>query len=108
MGLHCDTVRGIFNGVPVAADRRIGEEGQGMAVALSALDSGRLGIAAAAGLAQSALDVASRYATEREQFGRPIAVNQGLASSRTGNGRHLRPRDIPPRRRAARRRPRVL
>lgn len=81
MGLHCDTVREvIFDDVPVAADRRIGEEGQGMAIALSALDSGRLGIAAAAtGLAQAALDVAAPYATEREQFGRPIAANQGLA-----------------------------
>ena len=81
MGLHCDTVREvIFDDVPVAADRRIGEEGQGMAIALSALDSGRLGIAAAAtGLAQAGLDVAAQYAQEREQFGRPIAANQGLA-----------------------------
>lgn len=81
MGLHCDTVREvIFDDVRVSADRRIGEEGQGMAIALSALDSGRLGIAAAAtGLAQSALDVAGLYATQREQFGRPIAANQGLA-----------------------------
>ena len=81
MGLHCDTVREvIFDDVRVAADRRIGEEGQGMAIALSALDSGRLGIAAGAtGLAQAALDVAAAYAQEREQFGRPIAANQGLA-----------------------------
>lgn len=81
MGLHCDTVREvIFDDVPVAADRRIGEEGQGLAIALSALDSGRLGIAAGAtGLAQAALDVAAKYAQEREQFGRPIAANQGLA-----------------------------
>ncbi|MDO5503642.1 MAG: acyl-CoA dehydrogenase family protein [Actinomycetia bacterium] len=81
MGLHCDTVREvIFNDVPVDADRRIGEEGQGMAIALSALDAGRLGIAAGAtGLAQAALDVATSYAKEREQFGRPIAANQGLA-----------------------------
>ena len=64
----------------VDADRRIGDEGQGMAIALSALDSGRLGIAAGAtGLAQGALDVAAAYAKEREQFGRPIAANQGLA-----------------------------
>ena len=51
-----------------------------MAIALSALDSGRLGIAAAAtGLAQAALDLAATYARERHQFGRPIAANQGLA-----------------------------
>jgi len=81
MGLHCDTVREvIFDKVPVEASRRIGAEGQGMAIALSALDAGRLGIAAAAtGLAQSALDVATRFAAEREAFGAPIVRNQGLA-----------------------------
>ena len=51
-----------------------------MAIALAALDSGRLGIAAAAtGLAQGALDAAVAYAKEREQFGRPIANFQGMA-----------------------------
>ena len=81
MGLHCDTVREvIYEDVPVDAARRIGDEGQGMPIALAALDAGRLGIAAAAtGLAQSALDVAVAYAKEREQFGRAIASNQGLA-----------------------------
>jgi len=50
-----------------------------MKIALSALDSGRLGIAACAvGLAQAALDEAVRFATEREQFGRRIAEFQGL------------------------------
>jgi alkylation response protein AidB-like acyl-CoA dehydrogenase len=81
MGLACDTVRQVdFDGTPVDAERRIGEEGQGMAIALAALDSGRLGIAAAAtGLAQGALDAAVAYAKEREQFGRPIADFQGMA-----------------------------
>ena len=81
MGLHCDTVREVmYDDVPVEGSRRIGAEGQGMAVALSALDAGRLGIAAAAtGLAQSALDLAASYAQERQQFGRAIAANQGLA-----------------------------
>ena len=81
MGLHCDPVaQVIFDGVPVDAARRIGDEGQGMMMALAALDSGRLGIAAAAtGLAQAALDQAAVYARERQQFGRPIASNQGLA-----------------------------
>ena len=80
MGLHCDTVREvIFEDVRVAADRRIGEEGQGMAIALSALDAGRLGIAAAStGLAQGALDLAVGYARDREQFGRAIGEFQGM------------------------------
>jgi alkylation response protein AidB-like acyl-CoA dehydrogenase len=81
MGLHCDTVREVlFDDVRVDADRRIGDEGQGMPIALAALDAGRLGIAAAAtGLAQSALDLAASYARERQQFGRAIGEFQGLA-----------------------------
>jgi alkylation response protein AidB-like acyl-CoA dehydrogenase len=81
MGLHCDTVREvIFDDAEVSADRLVGREGEGMHIALAALDAGRLGIAAAAvGLAQSALDLATQYAKERRQFGRPIADNQGIA-----------------------------
>ncbi|MEU7037151.1 acyl-CoA dehydrogenase family protein [Streptomyces sp. NPDC046237] len=68
-----------LDGVRIPDARRIGEEGQGFAIALSALDSGRLGIAACAvGVAQAALDVAVSYARERRQFGRPLADFQGL------------------------------
>ncbi|MFJ6835347.1 acyl-CoA dehydrogenase family protein [Streptomyces sp. NPDC091209] len=68
-----------FDGVRVADGRRLGDEGQGFAIALSALDSGRLGIAACAtGVAQAALDEAVGYATGRRQFGRRIADFQGL------------------------------
>jgi len=70
----------LFDGVRVPGDRRLGAEGQGLPIALAGLDSGRLGIAAVAtGVAQSALDVAVRYAKEREAFGQPIIGHQGLA-----------------------------
>ncbi|TMU98157.1 MULTISPECIES: acyl-CoA dehydrogenase family protein [unclassified Streptomyces] len=66
--------------VAVAHDRLIGDEGRGVPIALSALDSGRLGIAACAtGLAQAALDSAVAYARERTQFGRRIIDHQGLS-----------------------------
>ncbi|GAA5051851.1 hypothetical protein HNP84_006371 [Thermocatellispora tengchongensis] len=69
-----------LDNVRIPADRRIGEEGGGLRIALAALDSGRLGIAAAAtGLAQGALDVAVDYARQRTTFGRPIIEHQGLA-----------------------------
>jgi alkylation response protein AidB-like acyl-CoA dehydrogenase len=63
----------------VAAQRCIGAEGQGLQIAFSALDSGRLGIAAVAvGLAQAALDEAVAYAQERSAFGKKIIDHQGL------------------------------
>ncbi|MEI4273829.1 acyl-CoA dehydrogenase family protein [Klenkia sp. LSe6-5] len=69
-----------FEGVRVDADRRLGEEGEGLPIALAGLDAGRLGIAAVAvGLAQGALEDALAYAKERETFGVPIVEHQGLA-----------------------------
>jgi hypothetical protein len=72
------TVR--FEDVAIDPDRRLGDEGEGLPIALAGLDAGRLGIAAVAvGLAQGALDDALAYAKERETFGRPIVEHQGLA-----------------------------
>jgi alkylation response protein AidB-like acyl-CoA dehydrogenase len=80
MGLTGSTTATLdWDGVALEADRLVGEEGAGLSIALQALDSGRLGIAAVAvGLAQAALDCAVAYAGERETFGRPIIEHQGL------------------------------
>ena len=81
MGLTGSTTAVIrLDDVPIPADRLVGERGRGLSIALAALDSGRLGVSAVAvGLAQSALDLAVRYAGEREAFGRPIVEHQGVA-----------------------------
>jgi alkylation response protein AidB-like acyl-CoA dehydrogenase len=64
----------IFDEARVPLESRLGDEGQGLKVALSALGAGRISIAAACvGLARAALEHATRYATQRSQFGRPIA-----------------------------------
>ncbi|HKJ56717.1 MAG TPA: acyl-CoA dehydrogenase family protein [Nitriliruptoraceae bacterium] len=69
-----------YDGVRVPGDNLVGEVGQGLPIALDALDSGRLGIAAiATGVSQAALDAAVDWAREREQFGKPIIGHQGLA-----------------------------
>jgi alkylation response protein AidB-like acyl-CoA dehydrogenase len=80
MGLTGSTTATLdYDSVPLDADRLIGGEGSGLAIALQALDSGRLGIAAVAtGLAQGSLDLAVSYAKERETFGRAIIEHQGL------------------------------
>jgi alkylation response protein AidB-like acyl-CoA dehydrogenase len=80
MGLTGSTTATLdYDGVELEAGRLLGAEGQGLTIALQALDSGRLGIAAVAtGLAQGSLDAAVAYAKERETFGKPIIDHQGL------------------------------
>ncbi|MBB1255845.1 acyl-CoA dehydrogenase family protein [Streptomyces alkaliterrae] len=80
MGLQAvPTTSAYWDGATLEADRLIGEEGQGLQIAFSALDRGRLGIAACAtGLAQAALDAAIDYAQQRSTFGRRIIDHQGL------------------------------
>ncbi len=68
-----------LEGARVPADRLISAEGDGFKIAMSALDSGRLGIAAVAvGVAQAAMELAVSYAKERKQFGKAIAEFQGV------------------------------
>ena len=80
MGLTGSTTATMrFEGVRVEADRLMGAEGQGLPIALAALDAGRLGIAAVAtGLAQAALEQSVAYAKTRQTFGKAIIDHQGL------------------------------
>ncbi|MBS6721734.1 MAG: acyl-CoA dehydrogenase family protein [Clostridiales bacterium] len=67
----------IFENVRIPADRMLGQEGKGFRYALTALDAGRLGVAAQGlGLAQAAFDITRDYMKQRKQFGRPICANQ--------------------------------
>ena len=81
MGLKGSPTREVvMRDVRIPADRIVGEEGQGLRLALGTLDRTRAIVAAqAVGVAQGALDVAVRYARERRQFGRPIGEFQGVA-----------------------------
>jgi len=75
----CPASELIFDRAEVPAANRLGGEGEGYRIALSALGEGRISIAAACtGLAQAALDHAARYLTERRAFGGPLAEQQGL------------------------------
>ncbi|MCP2033704.1 alkylation response protein AidB-like acyl-CoA dehydrogenase [Planomicrobium sp. HSC-17F08] len=70
----------IFDNCRVPKENVLGELGQGFKIAMQTLDGGRNGIAAqAVGIAQGAMDAAVGYAKEREQFGKPIAANQGVS-----------------------------
>lgn len=80
MGLCAsDTTDLVFEDCSVPCDNLLGQEGDGFKIAMTALDGGRIGIAAqSVGLAQAALDAAVSYAKEREQFGQSISKFQGI------------------------------
>src|SRR5699024_11118730 len=69
-----------FENCRIPTENCVGAEGEGFKIAMSTLDGGRNAIAAqAVGIAQGALDASVAYAKEREQFGKPIAHNQGIS-----------------------------
>jgi butyryl-CoA dehydrogenase len=78
LGLRAsDTAEFVFEGCRVPAANRLGAEGQGFKIAMQALDSGRIGIAAqAVGIARAALEASVVYAKERRSFGVPIGQHQ--------------------------------
>ncbi|NQV50737.1 MAG: acyl-CoA dehydrogenase [Candidatus Marinimicrobia bacterium] len=74
-----DTSELIFENCRIPAENLIGKEGEGFKIAMATLDVGRIGIGAQAlGIAQGALDRSIKYAKEREQFGKPIGMFQGI------------------------------
>lgn len=80
MGWHAQPTRQvIFDGVRVSASAMLGDEGRGFAIAMSALNGGRLNIAACSlGGAQWALEKAVQYVHERVAFGEPLAEKQSI------------------------------
>lgn len=80
MGLRGSrTVQLTFEDMKVPVENLIGQEGDGFKIALANLDVGRIGIAAQAlGIAEAAYEAAVGYAKERVQFGKPIAMQQGV------------------------------
>jgi alkylation response protein AidB-like acyl-CoA dehydrogenase len=82
LGLHgSSTAQLVFDRVAVGDDAVLGQVGGGFALAMIALDGGRIGIASQAiGIARGALEAAVRYATERQTFGQPIIGHQAVAA----------------------------
>jgi len=80
MGLHgSSTVQVTFEDMKIPAANLLGKEGEGFKIAMANLDAGRIGIAAQAlGIAEGAMEHAVQYAKSREQFGKPIAEQQGI------------------------------
>src|SRR5699024_8713314 len=69
-----------FDKCIVHKNQMLGEEGEGFKIAMGNLNAGRIGIAAQGlGIAEASLNAATAYAKEREQFGKPIAYNQGIS-----------------------------
>ncbi|CEI80741.1 Acyl-CoA dehydrogenase [Oceanobacillus oncorhynchi] len=81
MGLKgSSTVELTFEQCRIPQENLLGMEGEGFKIAMANLNIGRIGIAAQGlGIAEAALDYSVAYAKEREQFGKPIAANQGIA-----------------------------
>jgi len=81
LGMHAATNAELFfDNCRVPKANRLGEEGKGMRIALSTLDSGRIGIAAqAVGIAQAVLEKCTEYSKIRVQFGAPIFKNQAIS-----------------------------
>ena len=80
MGQHAsDTAQIRFENCRVPAANRLGDEGQGLKIALSGLEGGRIGIASqSVGMARAAFDAALAYSKQRESFGRPIFEHQAV------------------------------
>jgi alkylation response protein AidB-like acyl-CoA dehydrogenase len=77
--LSSPSVEIVLNDCEIPAENRLGEEGQGLKIALGALDGGRIGIGAlAVGLAQGALDESVKYAKQRRAFGKTISEFQAI------------------------------
>ena len=81
MGCHTShTMELLFDSVKIPEENRVGQEGDGFKIAMTALDSGRITIGAGAlGIARSALEIAIQHSKQREQFSKPIAEFQGIS-----------------------------
>jgi len=80
LGQHAsDTAQIVFENCRVPAANRLGEEGQGLKIALSGLEGGRIGIASqAVGMARAAFEAALAYSKDRHSFGQPIFQHQAV------------------------------